>query len=60
MEQLQDLNLTCRDCDRVFIYSKKEQDFFARHGWDAPIRCPACRTQKAMRTRDAHPAKDYR
>ncbi len=41
---IQEKNLTCRDCNRVFIFSVGEQEFFSAKGLvNEPKRCPNCR-----------------
>ena len=38
-----DKELTCNDCGNTFIFSEKDQEFFASKGFQEPKRCPACR-----------------
>jgi CxxC-x17-CxxC domain-containing protein len=39
-----DKNLTCADCNKEFIFSTNEQEFFASKGFtNEPKRCPDCR-----------------
>ncbi|MHC4599980.1 MAG: CxxC-x17-CxxC domain-containing protein [Planctomycetota bacterium] len=38
-----DKDLTCGDCGEVFIFTEKDQEFFASKGFQDPKRCPACR-----------------
>lgn len=46
-----DKTLTCRDCQRSFVFTAKEQAFYDEKGFtNAPSRCPECRAQhKASR-----------
>jgi CxxC-x17-CxxC domain-containing protein len=48
---MQDKNLTCRDCNREFVFTASEQEFFAQKGFtNEPGRCPECRAvHKAQR-----------
>ena len=48
---MQDKTLTCRDCNREFVFTTGEQEFFAQKGFtNEPSRCPECRaTNKANR-----------
>jgi DNA-directed RNA polymerase subunit RPC12/RpoP len=38
-----DYNIRCPQCGHWFYFGKKEQDFYARHGFDMPSRCHKCR-----------------
>ena len=45
-----DKKLICRDCQKEFIWTKGEQEFFAKKGFDRPpIRCLECRKKKRER-----------
>lgn len=48
---LADSMLTCRDCEQSFVFTVREQEYYASHGFDNPPgRCPDCRTaRKAQR-----------
>jgi CxxC-x17-CxxC domain-containing protein len=50
-----DKTLACRDCGRSFIFSEREQEFFAQKGFtNEPSRCPECRAaRKATRGNDS-------
>ncbi len=40
-----DRTLTCRDCNRQFIFSAGEQEFYESRGFtNEPARCPECRS----------------
>ncbi|MBA7507533.1 hypothetical protein ES706_06252 [subsurface metagenome] len=42
-----DKTLTCRDCDRTFVFTVGEQEFYRSRGLQhEPSRCPECRTAK--------------
>ena len=42
-----DSTLTCRDCGQHFIFTAREQDFYATRGFDNPPgRCPDCRAAR--------------
>jgi CxxC-x17-CxxC domain-containing protein len=42
-----DTTLTCRDCGQTFLFTTREQEFFASRGFDnAPSRCPDCRAAR--------------
>ena len=39
-----DKTLTCRDCGTQFVFTAREQDFYAEKGFtNEPGRCPSCR-----------------
>ncbi|MEG6520508.1 zinc-ribbon domain containing protein [Desulfotomaculum sp. 1211_IL3151] len=45
-----DRNLTCRDCGAEFVFSAREQEFFAEKGFqNDPSRCPSCRAARKQR-----------
>lgn len=42
--QYQDQTLTCRDCGKSFLFSARDQEFFAQKGFtNPPTRCKDCR-----------------
>ncbi len=46
-DERQDKILVCRDCGEDFIFSVREQDFFAQKGFtNEPTRCPTCRAAR--------------
>lgn len=45
-----DLTLSCRDCGQSFVFTVREQEFFAERGFGNPVRCLTCRrAHKAKR-----------
>ncbi len=43
----EDKILFCRDCGEEFIFSAREQDFYAQKGFENdPVRCTTCRAQR--------------
>ncbi len=39
-----DKTLVCRDCDKPFVFTAGEQEFYARRGFsNEPLRCRDCR-----------------
>lgn len=43
----QDRNIPCRDCNREFVFSGGEQEFYATKGlMNDPVRCPDCRSAR--------------
>ena len=42
--------LVCADCSQQFVFTAREQDFYAQRGFSEPKRCAPCRTaRKASR-----------
>ena len=37
------MNLFCKDCRKMFVFSEYEQTFYASRKWSEPVRCPDCR-----------------
>jgi CxxC-x17-CxxC domain-containing protein len=52
-----DTTLTCRDCGQPFVFTVREQDYYASRGFDNPPgRCPDCRAaRKAERGGERSP-----
>lgn len=49
---MQDKVITCRDCDKDFIFTVSEQEFFAEKGFtNLPSRCPECRAARKQNQR---------
>lgn len=43
----QDKTLTCRDCGVEFVFTAREQEFYAEKGFmNEPSRCPECRAAR--------------
>lgn len=40
--------LICRDCGRVFVFTAKAQEHYAKKGWCTPKRCKACRDLRTI------------
>jgi CxxC-x17-CxxC domain-containing protein len=42
-----DKTLVCRDCNKEFVFTTEEQDFYQSHGLlNEPKRCPECRASR--------------
>lgn len=42
-----DKRLVCRNCGANFVFSAREQEFFASRGYEnQPSRCPSCRAER--------------
>jgi hypothetical protein len=48
----QDKELTCSDCRSKFLFTAKDQEFFAEKGFSEPKRCKPCRQAKKDRRGD--------
>ena len=46
MSGYHDQHLTCADCGHDFVWSAKDQEFFAEKGFQPPRRCKDCRRAK--------------
>lgn len=44
----QDIALQCRDCGRFFLFSARDQLFYAKKGFSRPKRCKACRNTRQV------------
>jgi CxxC-x17-CxxC domain-containing protein len=50
---LEDKILTCKDCSAQFVFSAREQQFFAEKGFqNQPQRCRECRQTRRMQNGD--------
>jgi len=38
-----DQTLVCKDCSKDFIFSVRDQEFFASKNFNPPVRCSDCR-----------------
>lgn len=48
-----DRTLVCKDCEKEFIFTEGEQEFYTERGFEEPKRCPECRkARKQQRRRD--------
>ena len=61
MINMQDKTLTCRDCNREFVFTASEQEFFAQKGFtNEPGRCPECRAaRKSQRGEGGYSSGGY-
>jgi len=41
-----DINLTCRQCGREFVFTEAEQEFYELKGFTVPGRCQECRSTR--------------
>jgi Probable zinc-ribbon domain len=40
---MEDMTITCEDCEMTFVFSAREQEYFAKGGYVQPKRCKPCR-----------------
>jgi hypothetical protein len=52
MTQIADQTLNCCDCPNTFLFTPRDQEFFAQQGWTPPRRCKTCRDQKKARANE--------
>ena len=44
-----DKTLTCKDCNKEFVWTAGEQEFYQQKGFEnPPFRCPDCRQNRKM------------
>ena len=41
-----DRDLTCVDCGQSFVFTARDQEFYAQRSFSEPRRCPSCRAAK--------------
>ena len=51
---MEDLILTCIQCEVSFVFSVGEQQRYAFYNFDAPMRCPECRRKKTRPNQNDH------
>jgi CxxC-x17-CxxC domain-containing protein len=50
MDQLQDRQITCLDCNQPFVFTAGEQEFYKKKGFrEEPKRCKPCRAARNAR-----------
>lgn len=55
MSNFTDQTLTCKDCQSPFLFTARDQEFFAQQGFTPPKRCRSCR-QIAKAKKEGQPA----
>ena len=53
MMNFKDRQLTCKDCQKPFVFTIGEQKYYAQMEYHSPSRCPNCRKKR----RQARPNK---
>lgn len=57
VQEPDDLRIDCLECDRVFILTVGERQWFEDKGLSTPKRCPDCRADR-RKTREAEKVQD--
>ncbi|MGP6156706.1 MAG: zinc-ribbon domain containing protein [Vulcanimicrobiaceae bacterium] len=56
---VQDKTLTCKDCGTGFVFSVRDQQFYAEKGFEnEPQRCRDCRTQRKNQRSQPNATRD--
>lgn len=42
-----DIEITCGTCQKAFVWTSSDQEFYAKHDYKRPKRCKACRENRA-------------
>ena len=48
-----DRDLTCVDCGQTFVFTSRDQEFYAQRSFSEPRRCPTCRAAKKAQRESA-------
>jgi len=43
---MSDKKIVCTDCEKEFIFTEREQEFYTEKGFQEPKRCPECRNAR--------------
>ncbi len=49
MEEMVDLERTCKDCGETYEITVDDQLFYQNLGYDLPVRCKQCRHKRRVR-----------
>lgn len=55
-----DKQLTCKDCNKPFVFTEGEQKFYAKMKYHPPSRCPDCRKKRKQSRQNASGGKPPR
>lgn len=54
-----DKTIVCKDCGAEFVFTEREQQFYASKNFSEPVRCKACReARKAQKAAEAKAAEE--
>lgn len=56
---MKDRTIECRDCGNQFVFSAREQEFFAEKGFQEPKRCKHCRDSRKSAKRERNQRQEY-
>src|SRR4051812_17712345 len=48
-----DKTLTCADCSEQFVFTERDQEFYAQRGFTEPRRCASCRAIRRLSVMEA-------
>lgn len=48
LKEFSDMEITCRDCNRKFIWTTGEQEYYKQYNLFKPSRCIDCRKKRKM------------
>lgn len=54
---MENMVITCIQCEEDFELSVEEQEKLKKRGFDAPLRCPQCRKHKSRNLQYQEPRK---
>ena len=46
---MKDVILRCKDCGERFVFTAKNQAYYAKRGWGPPLRCKECRKEAELK-----------
>jgi hypothetical protein len=55
---MEDKTLKCVDCGKDFVFTAREQEFYAQKGFSEPKRCKECREAKKAAKQNQHFRRD--
>lgn len=54
-----DKELKCTECPETFLFTERDQEFYAEKGYQTPKRCMKCRENKKKRYPNDPPRPTY-
>ena len=49
---MENIQITCTDCGRTFVWTQGEQQFYTKLGYPPPKHCPGCRAELKRKRRE--------
>jgi len=53
-----DITINCVDCKNDFVWSERDQEFYADHNYDKPKRCKSCRDKRKSNNNNSRNPRD--